>query len=97
VFRQTIWNQTIPDDVRGRMAGIEMVSYSIGPALGGVESGVAARLFGVAGGIVSGGVACSVGSLAVGRGLRDFWHYDDRTNASALAERERRAAVPSRT
>ena len=95
VFRQTIWNQTIPDDVRGRMAGIEMVSYSIGPTLGGVESGVAARLFGVAGGIVSGGVACSVGSLAVGRGLRDFWCYDDRTNPSALAERERRAAATS--
>ena len=44
VFRQTIWNQTIPDEVRGRLAGIEMVSYSIGPTLGGVESGVASRL-----------------------------------------------------
>lgn len=90
VFRQTIWNQTIPDEVRGRMAGIEMVSYSIGPTLGGIESGVASRLFGTVGGIVSGGAACSVGSLAVGRGLSDFWHYDDRTNTFATAERARR-------
>ncbi len=90
VFRQTIWNQTIPDEVRGRMAGIEMVSYSIGPTLGGIESGVASRLFGTVGGIVSGGAACSLGSLAVGRGLRDFWLYDDRTNASAMSERDRR-------
>ena len=27
LFRMTIWNQTIPDHLRGRLAGIEMVSY----------------------------------------------------------------------
>jgi MFS family permease len=96
VFRMTIWNQTIPDDVRGRLAGIEMVSYSIGPTLGGVESGVASRLFGTVGGIVSGGVACSVGSVAVGRGLRGFWFYDARTNTVAIAERARREGVKTK-
>ena len=31
IFRQTLWNQTIPDGMRGRLAGIEQLSYSIGP------------------------------------------------------------------
>ena len=34
IFRATMWNQTIPDAMRGRMAGIEQLSYSIGPTLG---------------------------------------------------------------
>ena len=34
IFRSVVWNQTIPDEMRGRLAGIEMLSYSIGP-LGG--------------------------------------------------------------
>jgi len=29
VFRNTMWNESIPPDIRGRMAGIEMISYSV--------------------------------------------------------------------
>ena len=36
---QTLWNQTIPDHMRGRLAGIEQLSYSIGPTLGTTRSG----------------------------------------------------------
>ena len=39
IFRMTMWNQTIPDALRGRLAGIEMVSYMSGPLLGHVEAG----------------------------------------------------------
>ena len=42
-----------------------MLSYSIGPTLGNVESGLAARAFGVGGSIVAGGVACVVGTVAL--------------------------------
>lgn len=35
VFRSTVWNQTIPENMRGRLAGIEMLSYSLGPLGGG--------------------------------------------------------------
>ena len=42
VFRGTIWNQTIPDNMRGRLAGIEMLSYSIGPLAGQVRAGFVA-------------------------------------------------------
>ena len=31
IFRTIIWNQTIPDHLRGRLAGIEMLSYTIRP------------------------------------------------------------------
>jgi len=61
IFRGTIWNQTIPDRLRGRLAGIEQVSYSTGPLLGNVEAGVVAAVAGVRASIVSGGVLCIAG------------------------------------
>jgi MFS family permease len=76
IFRSTVWNQTIPDELRGRLAGIEQVSYSTGPLLGNVESGVAAALIGVRGAIVSGGALCVLGVAVVGLGLPKFWRYD---------------------
>ena len=78
VFRQTVWNQTIPDRLRGRLAGVEMLSYSIGPTLGNVESGVAARALGVGGSIVTGGIACVVGTIALAAALPAFRKYDGR-------------------
>src|SRR6266702_8291013 len=63
VFRSVIWNQTIPDSLRGRLAGIEMISYTSGPALGNLEAGVVASLFNVRVSVVSGGVLCVAGCL----------------------------------
>jgi MFS family permease len=60
IFRSVIWNRT-PDHLRGRLASIELISYSLGPTLGHVESGLAASLVGVRASIVSGGVLCLVG------------------------------------
>jgi MFS family permease len=85
LFRMTIWNQTIPDHLRGRLAGIEMLSYSTGPLLGNVESGVAARLVGVSGSVVSGGVLCVVGTLACALALPAFVRYDARSVESQPA------------
>jgi MFS family permease len=98
VFRQTIWNQTIPDRLRGRLAGVEMLSYSIGPTLGNVESGFAARAFGLGGSIMLGGVACVVGTLALASALPSFRRYDGRDGIKhRLAEEAAldRAAVPA--
>jgi MFS family permease len=36
IFRGAIWNQTIPNHLRGRLASIEMISYLTGPMLGGI-------------------------------------------------------------
>jgi MFS family permease len=78
LFRSTIWNQTIPDELRGRLAGIEMVSYTSGPLLGNVESGVTATLFGVRASVVSGGVLCVAGVTLAAAALPRFRRYDAR-------------------
>ena len=91
VFRSTVWNQTIPDTMRGRLAGIEMLSYSVGPMVGETRAGFVADAWSVRGAIVSGGVACVGGVVLTAAALRDFWSYDSRTDAYAVAERERRA------
>jgi MFS family permease len=94
IFRGTVWHQTIPDDRRGRLAGIEMLSYSIGPLGGQARSGIVADLTSVRTSIVSGGVLCVLGVAATAAWLRDFWHYDARTDEHAVREREvRRAAA----
>jgi MFS family permease len=92
VFRGTVWNQTIPEGMRGRLAGIEMLSYSLGPLGGQVRAGATADLWSVRGSIVSGGFACVAGVGLTALALRDFWSYDARTDEHAVAERELRAA-----
>jgi MFS family permease len=91
VFRMTVWNQTIPDHMRGRLAGIEMLSYSLGPLGGQVRAGFVADAWTVRGSIVSGGVACVGGVVLTAGLLRGFWSYDSRTDRHAVAEREARA------
>ena len=92
VFRSTVWSQTIPDAMRGRLAGIEMLSYSLGPMGGQVRAGLVADLWSVRGSIASGGVACVEGDSGTPVWLPEFWDYDIRTDPYAVAERERRTA-----
>jgi len=76
IFRMSIWNRTIPDSLRGRLASIELVSYASGPLLGNAEAGVVATLFSVPVSIVSGGVLCVVGCLACAAMLPGFRAFD---------------------
>ncbi|TDD46806.1 MFS transporter [Kribbella antibiotica] len=91
MFRSVIWNQTIPDEMRGRLAGIEMLSYMLGPLGGQARSGLVADLTSVRTSIVSGGILCVAGVAATGAALRDFWRYDARTDEHAVRERDLRA------
>lgn len=75
IFRQTMWNQTISNDFRGRLAGIEMISYLSGPKLGDTESGLVAAAFGITTSVVSGGVLCIVGVVVCCWCLPKFWRY----------------------
>jgi MFS family permease len=93
IFRSTVWNQTIPESMRGRLAGIEMLSYSVGPLSGQVRAGVVADLWSVRASIASGGFACVAGVTLTAVWLRDFWSYDERTDPYAEAERARRRAA----
>src|SRR5213082_998033 len=78
IFRGVIWNQTIPDSLRGRLASIEMLSWSSGPALGNFEAGVVASLFSVRISVISGGVLCVIGCLVCAAALPAFRAYDAR-------------------
>jgi MFS family permease len=79
MFRTTMWNQTIPDELRGRLASIEMLSYSTGPLLGNVEAGLLAGAFGVTASVVSGGLLCIAGVALVGLALPGLRRYDARS------------------
>jgi MFS family permease len=76
LFRMRIWNETIPDHLRGRLAGVEMISYLSGPLLGNAEAGLVAGAFGVAASVVSGGVLCVLGVAVTTFLLPRFWRYD---------------------
>jgi MFS family permease len=78
VYRMSIWNRSIPDSHRGRVAGVSFANVASGPALGDLEAGFVAALFGVPFALVSGGVLCIVGVLAVVAKLPQALRYDDR-------------------
>lgn len=75
IFRMTIWNQTIPGELRGRMAAIEQLSYMTGPLLGNARAGFMAEHFGIGRSIVWGGLACVIGVAATIPSLPAFWRY----------------------
>jgi hypothetical protein len=75
IFRQTIWNQTIPNDLRGRLSGVEMISYMTGPLLGNSRAGWVATRFDPTISIVSGGIMCVLGVLSCIPLLPSFWKY----------------------
>ena len=75
LFRMTIWNETIPSHLRGRLAGIEQLSYMTGPLLGNARAGLAAEHYGLARSIVWGGVICVAAVAACVPLLPQFWRY----------------------
>jgi MFS family permease len=84
MFRQTIWNQTIPTDLRGRLSGLEMISYMTGPLLGNARAGYLATRYDARTSIVSGGLMCVVGVLLCAPLLPAFWRYKSESGAEAL-------------
>jgi MFS family permease len=75
LFRMTIWNETIPPHLRGRLAGVEMISYMTGPLLGNARAGWMASLRSVPFSIIGGGAVCVVGVLVCIPLLPAFWRY----------------------
>jgi MFS family permease len=75
VFRNTILQLSIPDALRGRLSGIHIAVVSGGPRLGDLEAGAVAALTSVRFSVVSGGLACIAGALAIGRYMPEFVRY----------------------
>ncbi len=72
VFRNTIVQFSGPDSLRGRLMGVQMAVVAGGPRLGDLEAGAVATAFGETFAVVSGGVACILGAVAVARLLPAF-------------------------
>jgi MFS family permease len=75
IFRSTLWNHSIPTEFRGRLSGIEMLSYLSGPKLGDTRAGVVASGLGITTALVSGGILCIIGVGICCLSLPKFWNY----------------------
>lgn len=75
IFRMTIWNETIPDKIRGRMASLEMVSYMSGPLLGNAQAGLMASLVGTQLAITMGAGLCLLLVSSCIFLMPPFWKY----------------------
>ncbi|MGH9020378.1 MAG: MFS transporter [Acidimicrobiales bacterium] len=95
IFRQTMWNESIPPEVRGRMAGVELISYSVGPTAGQFRAGVMAAATTLRASLTLGGVACAGAEVLAGAGLRQMWRFDARTDVHVAEVRELRAREAS--
>ncbi|MEN9292620.1 MAG: hypothetical protein RL288_416 [Actinomycetota bacterium] len=86
LFRGFIWNQSIPDELRGRLAGIEMLSYLLGPLGGQARAGGMAALTSLRTSIVGGGLLCIGFVAAIAAVMPKFRNYDVRTNEFAVQQ-----------
>ncbi len=88
MFRSFIWNQSIPDELRGRLAGIEMLSYLLGPLGGQARAGGMAAMTSLRTSIIGGGLLCIGFVAAIAAMMPQFRNYDVRTNEFAVKEAE---------
>lgn len=75
VFRGTILQSTVPDDLRGRLSAVNIVVVTGGPRIGDVEAGVVAALASPTVSVVTGGLLCLVGVIALGLAVPSFPRY----------------------
>ncbi len=76
IFRSTILQVATPDSLRGRLQGVFIVVVAGGPRFGDVESGTVASLVSTEFSVVSGGIACVAGVLALSAKYPSFATYD---------------------
>jgi MFS family permease len=76
VFRNTILVAMTPDEMRGRLGGVFIAVVAGGPRLGDVEAGAVANLVSAQFSVVSGGVACILGVVALAALVPSFARYE---------------------
>ncbi|KJF18248.1 MULTISPECIES: MFS transporter [Acidithrix] len=75
VLRNAILQRIAPPEMRGRLFSIQISVVTGGPRLGDLESGGASALLGTTLAVITGGVACVAGSLAIWKLLPKFSRY----------------------
>ncbi|MFJ8649997.1 MFS transporter [Streptomyces sp. NPDC093546] len=81
VFRNTMLQAAVPDDMRGRLQGVFLVVVAGGPRLGDFVAGSVADLTTPALAVTGGGVACVVAVGLLALRWRGFARYDARDPA----------------
>ena len=87
VFRGTILQQSVPDDLRGRLSSVNIVVVAGGPRVGDFEAGVVASVFTPTVSVVSGGLICVAGVVLLAAVVPEFARYE----APRTVERDRSA------
>jgi len=82
IFRQTIIQLEVPDQLRGRLNAINLMFVLGGPTLGQVEGGVVAELWNPIASVVSGGIACVAAVVGLAVLAPDVLRYRWRESAS---------------
>ena len=77
-------NQTIPDNFRGRIAGIELLSYSLGPLAGQMRAASMASAFSVTFSVTAGGIICVISVALLASFFPKFRNFDIKTDEFAL-------------
>jgi hypothetical protein len=75
VIRNLVRQLDTPDELRGRMTGINMVFFMGGPQLGELEAGAVANWLGAPFSVVSGGFGCLVATLILVAMTPQVWKY----------------------
>jgi MFS family permease len=83
MFRFTIWNEVIPDSHRGRLAGLEMISYMTGPLLGNTILGYLASVTSPQWALASGALVSLFCIIVATLWLRPFWDYQAAERSAA--------------
>jgi MFS family permease len=78
VMRSNILLSVTPDNLRGRLSGIELAQVAGAPEIGNVEAGIVASLAGVRASIVSGGLLSVIGTAICAIALPSLIRYDAR-------------------
>lgn len=86
LFRGIIWNRSIPNEMRGRLSGIEMISYMSGPLLGNARAGWMAAKVSVPFSLTAGGWICTVAVVLTAFCLPKLWNYEGRTTADSPSD-----------
>ncbi|MGH2465628.1 MAG: MFS transporter [Candidatus Limnocylindrales bacterium] len=86
VLRASIVQNSTPDAMRGRVMSINLLAVTAGPRLGDLEATAVASLSSVGFSIVSGGVLCILGTLAVARHFRALDDFVDSGRQAEAAE-----------
>lgn len=75
IFRGTIIQLSVPDELRGRLSSINYLVVAGGPRLGDLEAGLVASLFSPAVSVVSGGLLCIAGAAVIACIVPSFRRY----------------------